>query len=87
MHLQQVARAVASVGRAAVPDLAAEDDAVAGFAEDAAFALAFPCGVPVGAAAGAVAARYEVGRTDRRVDVVEVEMGGGDKDRDSEFID
>ena len=81
--LQQMAHAVAAVGAAAMPHLAAKDHHVARVAEDALLLPSLPGRVAVGRAAGAVAAGDEAGRADLLGEVVQVVVGGGDVDRNA----
>ena len=84
MHLQQVAHPVAGVGRALVPDLAAEDHHVSRLAENPLRRGPLVLGVPVRRPAGAVTAGHEGGRAELLAEVVEVVVCGGDVHRDAQ---
>ena len=75
---------VTDVGSASVPDFAAEKDAVTGLAEEALLLHTVPVGFPllrVRPSTGQVAAGDELGGTKFLGHIVEIEVRGGDVDR------
>src|SRR5262245_51999695 len=82
MDLEEVTRLIAGVRRAPVPHFAAKEDGIPGRAENALFFDAVPVGLSTGSAPRTMAPRNEMRRPQLRVEIIEIEVSGGDEDRD-----
>ena len=82
VHLQQIAHALAAIGGSAVPNFRSEDDHIAGLAQDVFRADAQIGCITVGRAPSPMTAGDKLSRAKRFVEIIEIEVRGGNIDRD-----